>query len=168
MKSKTKKLVTLSALIAVAMILSYVESLIPPLVAVPGAKIGLSNIATVFALYTLGWQAAVSVSVVRVFLSALLFGNAVSLIYSAAGAALALLIMIIFYKIQFFSTIGVSVLGGVFHNAGQVVAASIVMESGAITVYLAPLAVVGTLAGVLVGICAGVLVLRVGKYLGQP
>ena len=165
MRGKTKRLVTLSALIAVAMILSYVESLIPPLVAVPGAKIGLSNIATVFALYTLGGKEAVSVSLVRVCLSALLFGNSVSLIYSVFGAALALLFMLTFYKLKFFSSVGVSVIGGVAHNAGQLIAASIILETGAVAVYMAPLAVFGTLAGVLVGISAGILVTRVGKFL---
>lgn len=165
MRGKTKRLVTLSALIAVAMILSYVESLIPPLVAVPGAKIGLSNIATVFALYTLGGKEAVSVSLVRVCLSALLFGNSVSLIYSVFGAALALLFMLTFYKLKFFSSVGVSVIGGVAHNAGQIIAASIILETGAVAVYMAPLAVFGTLAGVLVGISAGILVTRVGKFL---
>ena len=97
-KLTTRQLVTLSALIAVAMILSYVESMIPAFVAVPGVKVGLSNIATVFALYALGWPYAICVSVVRVFLSALLFGNFVSLIYSLSGAALALVSMILLKK----------------------------------------------------------------------
>ena len=167
MRGNTKKLVTLSALIAVAMILSYLESLVPPLVAIPGAKIGLSNIATVFALYTLGVKAAVSVSLVRVALSALLFGNSVSLIYSLSGAVLALLFMAIFYKLGFFSSVGVSVLGGVAHNVGQMIAAAVVLQNAALAVYIAPLAIVGTAAGILVGICAGILVSRVSKYLGQ-
>ncbi len=166
MRGKTKKLVTLSALVAVAMVLSYIESLFPPLVAVPGAKVGLSNIATVFALYTLGRKAAVTVSLVRVGLSALLFGNAVALIYSLSGAILALSFMILFYKLPIFSSVGVSVIGGVAHNAGQVIAASIVMENAAISVYIAPLAIVGTLAGVAVGIAAGILVGRLKGRIG--
>lgn len=163
-KNKTRKLVTLSALVAVAMILSYLESLIPPFIAVPGAKIGLSNIATVFALYTLGWQSAIAVSAVRVLLSALLFGNAVALLYSASGAVLALAFMILCYKLGIFSSVGVSVVGGVFHNAGQVIAAAFVMENAAISIYIAPLAVVGTIAGVAVGVAAGLLVKRLKKY----
>ena len=165
MRDRTKKLVGLSALIAVAMILSYIESMIPPLVAVPGAKIGLSNIATVFALYTLGAKEAISVSLVRIVLSALLFGNTVSLFYSIMGALLALLFMTVFYKLGIFSSVGVSVLGGVAHNAGQIMAASIIMETSALAVYIAPLAIFGTIAGVLVGISAGILVSRVGKYI---
>jgi heptaprenyl diphosphate synthase len=149
------------------MILSYVESLLPPLVAVPGAKIGLSNIATVFALYTLGPGAAITVSFVRVALSSLLFGNIPTFVYSFAGAVMALLFMITSYKLGFFSSVGVSVLGGVAHNAGQIIAASALFESEAIAVYMVPLAVAGTVAGILVGICAGILVVRVGKYFGQ-
>lgn len=161
----TKKMVTLSALIAVAMILSYVESLVPAFVAVPGVKMGLSNIATVFVLYALGWPYAICVSVVRVFLSALLFGNFVSLIYSISGAALALIAMILLKKANLFSSIGISVAGGVCHNAGQIIAACIVMENAAISLYIIPLIISGTISGVLIGIAAGMLVERIKKYL---
>lgn len=161
----TRRLAVLSALIAVAMILSYVESQIPAFVAVPGVKIGLSNIATVFALYTLGPSAAVTVSLVRVCLSALLFGNTVSLIYSLAGAALALAVMLVLMRIRLFSELGVSVGGGVAHNAGQVIAACLVMENAAISVYLAPLAVSGVIAGVAVGVASGLLVKRLEKHI---
>ena len=164
-KLDTKKLVTLSALIAVAMILSYVESLVPAFVAVPGVKMGLSNIATVFAIYTLGWPYAIIVSVIRVLLSALLFGNFVSLIYSLSGAALALLVMKLLKKFNLFSTVGVSVAGGVCHNAGQIIAACIVMENAAISLYILPLIISGTIAGVVIGTVAGILVNRVKKYL---
>lgn len=162
---KTIRLVTLSAIIAVAMILSYVESLIPAFVAVPGVKIGLSNIATVFALYALGWPYAICVSVVRVLLSALLFGNFVSLIYSLSGAALALLAMILLKKLDIFSSVGVSVAGGICHNAGQIIAACLVMETAAISLYLIPLVISGTIAGVVIGVIAGNLVDRVKKHI---
>lgn len=161
----TKKMVILSALVAVAMILSYIESLVPAFVAVPGVKVGLSNIATVFALYALGWPYAIIVSVIRVLLSSLLFGNAVSLIYSLSGAFLALLAMILLKKFNFFSTIGVSVAGGVCHNAGQIIAACIVMENAAISLYIVPLIVSGTIAGIVIGTVAGIIVERVKKYL---
>ncbi len=164
-KLETKKLTLLSSLVAVAMILSYIESLIPAFVAVPGVKMGLSNIATVFALYTLGPAYAVCVSVVRVFLSALLFGNFVSLIYSISGAALALLVMILLKRLDCFSTVGVSVSGGVMHNVGQIIAACIVMENAAISLYIIPLIISGTLSGIAIGIVAGILVDRIKKYL---
>ena len=161
----TRQMVTLSALIAVAMILSYIESLVPAFVAVPGVKVGLSNIATVFALYALGWPYAICVSLVRVFLSALLFGNAVGLIYSLSGAALALVSMILLKKTDKFSSIGISVVGGVCHNVGQVAAACIVMETAAIAYYIIPLLLSGTIAGVVIGVAAGNLVERIKKYI---
>jgi heptaprenyl diphosphate synthase len=164
-KNDTRKLTLISVLIAVAMILSYVESLIPAFVAVPGVKMGLSNIATVFALYTLGWPYAVCVSLVRVLLSSLLFGNFVSLIYSISGAALALLAMILLKKLNLFSSVGVSVCGGVMHNAGQIIAACIVMEDAAISLYLIPLIISGTLSGILIGLVSGILVERIKKFL---
>ena len=160
-----KKTVTLSSLIAVAMILSYVESLIPAFVAVPGVKMGLSNIATVFALYTLGWHYSICVSVVRVLLSALLFGNFVGLIYSLAGAALALIVMIFLKRLDSFSSIGVSVAGGVCHNAGQIIAACIIMKTAGISLYLIPLVISGTVSGILIGVVSGMLVERVKKYI---
>lgn len=139
--------------------------MIPAFVAVPGVKVGLSNIATVFALYALGWQYAICVSVVRVLLSALLFGNAVSLIYSLSGAALALLVMILLKKLDKFSSVGISVAGGVCHNIGQVIAACLVMETAAISLYIIPLTLSGTIAGVVIGLVAGNLVERVKKYI---
>lgn len=161
----TKKMVTLASLIAIAMILSYVEHLVPAFVAVPGVKMGLSNIATVFALYTLGWPFAICVSVVRVFLSGLLFGNLFSLIYSLSGAVLALAFMILLKRIDKFSTVGVSVAGGVMHNVGQIIAACIVMNSAAISLYVIPLIISGTLAGIVIGLLSGILIERIKKYL---
>ena len=164
-KLSTKQLVTISALVAVAMILSYVESMIPAFVAVPGVKVGLSNIATVFALYALGWPYAICVSMVRVVLSALLFGNVQSLFISLVGAVLALTGMILVSKIKLFSTVGVSVVGGVLHNIGQVIAACIVLETAALITYVFPLLISGTIAGVVIGLIAGNLVERVKKYI---
>lgn len=164
-KNDTKRLTVLSLLIAVAMILSYIEAQIPLSVAVPGVKIGLSNIATVFALYTIGAPAAVAVSVVRVILSSLLFGNFAMMIYSLSGAALALIFMILTKRIRVFSVIGVSVTGGVMHNAGQVIAAAVMMENAGIAAYVIPLIISGTLAGVAVGVISALLVGRLEGYL---
>ncbi len=161
----TKKLTTLSLLITVAMILSYIESLVPAFVSVPGVKVGLSNIATVFALYTLGAPSAIAVSLVRVFLSALLFGNFATMIYSLLGAALALLFMIILKYTDVFSEVGVSVIGGVSHNAGQIIAAVFMMENAGIAYYLIPLVISGTVAGVVIGLISALLIKRLKKYI---
>jgi len=156
-KTDLKRLTTLSLSVSVAMILSYIESLIPVFIPIPGVKLGLSNIATVFALYTLGAPAAAAVSLLRVLLSALLFGNAMSLIFSLSGALLSLGFMIILKRTQLFSAIGVSSGGAVAHNAGQIIAAVFVMENAGIATYLAPLILSGTLAGVVIGVAAGIL-----------
>lgn len=163
----TKKLTLLSMLTAVAMLLSYVESLVPPFVAIPGVKLGLSNIATVLTLYTLGIPAAIAVSFVRVCLSSLLFGNVQILFFSLMGAAFALITMSVMKKLTPFSVIGVSVAGGVMHNVGQIVAACIVMENAAIASYLPPLIVTGTLAGVAVGAAAAALVGRLSSIINK-
>lgn len=162
MKSTTaRRLAFLSVAIALAMILSFVESQIPPLSAVPGVKIGLANIVSLFILYKLGWREAVCVSLVRVLLSSLLFGSFVSLTYSAFGAALSLIVMITVKALLPFSPIGVSVLGALAHNVGQILAAWIYLGNGAVVYYLIPLAVSGTLAGIAVGVLGGIVAERV-------
>jgi len=163
---KAKKLTTLALSVALAMILSFVESQIPPLSAVPGVKIGLPNIVTVFLLYTFGVKEAGGVSLIRVVLSSLLFGSFVSLIYSLSGAVISLLAMLLAKRLRIFSTVGVSVIGGVLHNAAQVLAACLVMENAAISLWIFPLIISGTLAGVAVGAISGLLVSRLVGKLG--
>ena len=165
MKIDTRKMTLLSAIIAVAMILSYIESLIPAFVAIPGVKMGLSNIATVFSLYTLGWPYAICVSIVRVLLSTLLFGNAAALIYSLFGAAFALTSMILLHRTKIFSSIGVSVVGALAHNAGQILAVCLVMNNSALAYYIFPLIISGTVAGIVIGLAAGSLTERLKKHI---
>lgn len=147
------------------MILSFIESLIPPLAMVPGVKIGLANIVTVFLLYTLGIRAAGAVSLIRVLLSALLFGNVQSLIFALSGALLSFVVMIVAKHLLPFGTVGVSVLGAIAHNAGQIIAAVIVMETVGVAYYFIPLVISGTLGGVLVGIVAAVITKRLQKII---
>ena len=156
-----RRLAFLSVAIALSMILSFVESQIPPLSTIPGVKIGLANIVTVFLLYKLGIKEALTVSVIRVLLSALLFGSFVSLMYSAFGAVSALIIMIPAKRFTPFSPIGVSVLGAVAHNAGQILAALILLGNAAIVYYLIPLTVSGLIAGILVGLLGGIVAERI-------
>ena len=162
MQRKTaERLAFLSVATALAMILAFVESQIPPLSAIPGVKLGLANIVTVFLLYRLGWREAVAVSAIRILLSALLFGSFVSLMYSAFGAVLSLLVMIPSKRFLPFSPIGVSVLGAVAHNGGQILAALILLGNAAIVYYLVPLVISGTVAGVCIGILGGIVAERV-------
>lgn len=165
MNLKYKKLTILALSVSLAMILSFVESLIPPLAMVPGVKIGLANIVTVFLLYTLGIRAAGAVSLVRVLLSALLFGNVQSLIFALSGALLSFVVMIVAKHLLPFGTVGVSVLGAIAHNAGQIIAAVIVMETVGVAYYFIPLVISGTLGGVLVGLVAAVITSRLEKII---
>ncbi len=158
---KTKKLTVMALSVALAMILSFVESQIPAFVAIPGVKVGLANIAVVFVLYKLGWKEAVAISLVRVFMVSLLFGSGVSLMYSAAGAALSLGGMILLMRFKVFSTVAVSVAGGVLHNVGQIAMACLLLQTDVIKYYLPFLVLSGTIAGVVIGLVSALMVKRV-------
>lgn len=157
---KTKKLTTLGLSVALALILSYVESLLPPLMAVPGVKVGLPNIVILFLLFRYGWKEAGAVSLVRLLLSAALFTGFAAFFYGLAGGALSLLGSALLKKTDRFSPLGVSVAGGVLHNLGQIALAALVLESGFLFAYLPVLLLSGTAAGALVGLLAGILVQR--------
>lgn len=160
-KKKIQKLAFLGVMAAAAMILSYVEAILPPVfTAVPGIKLGLPNVVIIFVLYYMGASAAALISLVRMILTSLLFGSLVSLIYSLAGAALSLAIMILLKKTNIFSAIGVSVTGGVAHNIGQILMAMLLLETAEIGYYLIVLAATGTIAGLLVGVLAAFLIDR--------
>ena len=157
---KTKRLVLLAMLTAVAMILSYVESLLPS-VGIPGVKMGLANIAVIFALFRFGWKEAAALSLVRVVLVSLLFGSVGAMLYSLAGAVLSLAVMALLRRIDRFSTVGVSVAGGVAHNAGQILMAMLMLQTKQLLGYLPVLAVSGIAGGVLTGLVAALLIRRI-------
>jgi len=159
---KVSKLTLMALTVSLAMILSFVETQIPPLMAIPGMKVGLANIAVVFALYRFGWKEAIGISLIRVFLTGLLFGTFASIAYSLAGAILSFLGMVALKNIKFFSCIAVSVIGGVLHNVGQIIMASILMGTELIRYYLPFLLLSGTVAGVAIGVVAGILIKRIG------
>ena len=160
MRIQTKKIALYGVLIAVAFILSYVESLIPAFFAVPGMKLGLSNLVVIVSLYLIGWKSAASINLVRIVLAAILFGTVLSLAYSFAGALVSLLVMIILKKIGKFSTVVVSIAGGVCHNIGQIIVAMIVLNTRAIGWYLLILWFTGVAAGAVIGIIGGILIKR--------
>lgn len=161
----TRRLTALAVTVAIAMVLSYVESLIPPLAAVPGVKVGFANIAIIFTLYKLGGKDAALVSIVRVCLSSLLFGTVVSLWYSLAGAALSLTVMILLKKLAGLGTVTVSIIGGITHNLAQIGVACLLLETDIFTYYLPFLLISGTVAGVVVGIAGFLLVKRINVKL---
>jgi len=159
--NRTRKLAYTSVTIALALVLSYVETLIPGLVAVPGVKVGLANIAVVFALYRIGFKEAVVISLMRIVLSSLLFGSAVSLAYSFAGATVSLALMAVLKKTKIFSVTGVSTAGAVSHNLAQVVVACFLLETTALAWWIPVLLVSGTLAGVVIGLVSAVTIKRI-------
>ena len=161
---KASKVARYGLLIALALALSWLESLLPPL-GVPGVKLGLPNLVIVFALYRLGARDVWCLSVVRVLLASVLFGSGVSLAYSAAGAVLSLAVMGLLKKTDKFSPVGVSVAGGVAHNAGQILVAMVLLETARLAWYLPVLWVSGIAAGVLIGIASGELVKRVPEII---
>ena len=161
---KTKRVAFLGLSIALAMILSFVESQIPALVAIPGIKVGLPNLVIVFLLYRIGWKEAVIVSAIRTLLVSMLFGNIQMLTFSVAGAALSLAAMILLKKTNWFSTVTVSIVGGIFHNIGQIAAAILWTETVGIVTYLPVLLISGTVAGAVIGLISGMLVERLKKW----
>ncbi len=161
---KTKKVAFLSMCIALSMILSYFESLIPPLNAVSGVKVGLPNLVMVFMLYKVGAKETAIVSIIRVILANLLFGSPIMMIYSLAGAILSLIGMILLKKTKLFASVTVSVIGGILHNVGQIAVACIVMDTVQIAYYLPVLLISGTIAGIVIGFVAGLILKRLEKY----
>ena len=158
---QAKKIAAMGLLVALAMVLSWVEQLVPLSVQVPGVKLGLANLAVIFALYRLGARAAWTVSLLRVALVSITFGNAYSLWYSLAGAVLSLLVMGLLRKTGRFSLLGVSVAGAVSHNLGQIAVAAAVLGSASMVYYLPVLLASGVLAGVCIGVVAAILVRRI-------
>ena len=160
---KTKKVAFIGMSIALAMILSFVESQIPLNAAVPGIKVGLPNLVMVFLLYRVGWKETIAVSIIRIILISLLFGNIQYFTFSVAGAVLSLTGMILLKKTNWFSCIAVSVTGGILHNVGQIIAACFWTQTAQIAYYLPVLLISGTIAGVVIGIVSGLLIKRLDK-----
>lgn len=161
---KTKKVALLAISVTLALILSFVESRIPALVAIPGIKVGLPNLVIVFLLYKVGWKDTVAVSLIRIALVSMLFGNVQTMTFSVAGALLSLLSMILLKKLDWFSCITVSIVGGIFHNIGQIIAACLWTQTAEIAYYLPILLVSGTIAGAVIGFVSGILVKRLEKF----
>ena len=160
----SKRLARYALLVALAMVLSWLESLIPVSAAVPGVKLGLTNLVVIFALYRMCPLDALTISLVRVVLVSFTFGNAYAFAYSLAGALLSFIMMWFLKKSGAFSATGVSVAGGVGHNLGQVLVAAIVLENSGIFYYLPALLISGTVAGVAIGIAGGILTQRIRNF----
>lgn len=153
---KLKKLTLNSLLISLALVLAFIERFIPLnlIVPVPGIKLGLANIVTMFALFWVDIPSAITITVLRCVLASLLFGGMSSLIYSLSGAFFALVIMILlkFGYEKVFSLLGISMGGAAAHNTGQIAAASIMMKNTAVFAYLPVLLITGLATGLFTAI----------------
>ena len=148
-------------LIALAFVLSFVESLIPISLGIPGVKLGLANLVTVVGLYTVGTTGTVVVSLLRIVLTGFTFGNLFAMLYSLAGWGLSIVIMILCKKKKWFGTSGISILGGSGHNIGQITVAAFVVKQAGVFFYLPMLLIAGTAAGLVIGILGAMIISRI-------
>lgn len=162
----SKKLTRTAVCVTAAVLLGYIESLFPPVVPIPGIKIGLANMIIIVLLYADSEKSAWAVSVMKVILTSVLFGTATSFIYSMCGAVLSLLVMCIAKKTRIFSAVGVSSLGGIFHNLGQLICAYFFVGKGAV-LYMPVLCLTGAVCGVLTGLSAQLMIKRGGNLFGK-
>lgn len=163
----TKRLATDAMFLTLALVVSYIEVLIPIPIGIPGVKLGLANGVIMVLLFFTTWRRTLEISVIRVILAGFLFGNPMTIAYSLAGGILSLIIMGILKKMEGFSAVGISVAGGVAHNLGQLSVAVILMENTKIYYYAPVLLITGTIAGVVIGALSGVLVKKIPPQLFQ-
>ena len=157
------KVARVGMFVALAMIFSYIEALIPFNFGIPGMKLGLANLVTVTALYIMGSKVALVVSVIRIFLVSVTFGNMAALVYSLAGGLLSFLGMWALKKVKGFSVVGVSILGGVLHNVGQLCVAMAVVENIRLAYYFPVLLIGGMITGLLIGVASAQIIPRIHK-----
>jgi len=157
---REKKAITVALyglLTALALVLSFVETLIPIPIPIPGVKLGLANLVTVVGLYLIGIPGTIAVTLVRIVLVGFSFGNPYSMIYGLSGSFLSLLVMAILKKTGRFSQISISVLGGIAHNIGQITFAAVIVQTSGVFYYLPFLIAAGCIAGTLIGIVGGLI-----------
>ena len=152
--SRTKSIAVIGVFTAFAVALSFLERLLPAPVPLPGIKLGLANIIVIIFLYRYGIREAFKIQILRILLFSALFGGIASAVYSFAGGILSLGAMVLFKKAGVFSVVGVSVVGGVFHNIGQIAVAAAVLQSAALFVYLPVLIISGEITGLITGFVA--------------
>ncbi len=160
----TKRISLLALFTALAMILSYIESMIPVIIGVPGIKIGLPNLIVVMVLYQMRYKAGFVVDVVRILATGFLFGNMFSICFSLAGGMLSYLIMCICYRFRF-HIVTCSIAGGITHNLGQFLAAFLLVQNKMLWYYYPILMMAGFIAGLCNGLLAMVICRRTTKVL---
>ncbi len=164
---RTSRIASRGLLVALAFVLSWLESQIPVFFAVPGMKLGLTNLVVLIALYRLSAPDALLLNVVRIILTGLTFGNAFSMVYSLAGGILSFVVMFLLKRTGKFHIVTVSIAGGVFHNVGQIIVAMLVLGSGYAAYYLPVLWISGIAAGAVIGLISGQIVKRLPHDFGK-
>ncbi|MGX6962090.1 Gx transporter family protein [Vagococcus xieshaowenii] len=167
MQSKNKKLIYISLLVAQGVIIGLLENMIPfPFAFAPGAKLGLANLITIIALFTLSNKESFALVCMRLILTTLLGGTISTFLYSAAGALLSYFGMLLVKQLgpKRVSVIGISSTGGFLHNVGQLLVASFIARSWTVLMYLPVLSLIGILAGIAVGIAANYLLEHVKVF----
>lgn len=160
-----RKICYLSLFCAIAIILSYIESFIPFPFGIPGAKIGLANITTIILLFCFGFKSAFVVLILRVFIIAATFTNFYMMIYSLSGGIASLIMMTCFYKSHLFSKFTISIIGGIFHNIGQLIIAMLFFNTSVFLYYLPYLLILGSISGAIIGIIAQLIYQKAGTYI---
>ena len=153
-RGRSNNVATTALLASLALILSYVEAIIPYTPGIPGIKLGIANLVAVVALYKLSAKHAVMLNAIRIVVAGLLFTGVFGMLYSLVGATISLVGMILLKKTELFSVTGVSMAGGFLHNIAQLLVAAAVLETTALFVYAPVLGIVGILTGILIGITA--------------
>ena len=164
MKMTARDIARFGLMVAAALVLSWVETLIPFVFPLPGMKIGLANIVILTMLYAAGAKSAAAVSFLRLLLVLFTFGNAASFLYSLAGAALSFAVMLLLKKTGRFGVTGVSIAGAMAHNAGQIIVAALVLETVTVVYYLPWLMIAGVVSGLVIGIAGGLLSPRLVRF----
>lgn len=157
---RTDRLSKMGLLLALGMILSYVETLFPIAPSMPGVKIGLANMLVLLLLYSYGWKYGIIYQLSRILLTAMLFGNLFSCVYSLAGAALSMAVMMGLKRADFLDMAGISMAGGIAHNIGQLSIAYFVVQNTAIGWYMPVLLITGAVSGYVIGFISEILLKR--------
>lgn len=162
---RTRKIALYGMLIALAFIFSYIESMVPMPVPIPGVKLGIANLVNVVGLYSIGAVGTAAVSLIRILLVGFTFSNMFSMFYSLAGGVLSLSAMLLARRTGAFSKVGVSILGGIFHNIGQLLIAAFVTKTAGVFAYFPMLLVAGVITGAVIGLLGGMVTERISPMI---
>ena len=157
-----KKVAYLGLFLGLALVCSYLESLVPIGFGIPGIKLGLTNVVVILLMYCIGAKEALVISLLRIFLMGFLF-NPASILFSLAGGLLSFILMYLMKRTNLFKCLSVSLVGGISHNIGQIIVASAIVENYNILFYIPVLLVAGIITGFLIGIVSQEIIIRLGN-----